>query len=132
MQLTASRIIEGTPDSQLPSSAVLEIKYGCDGSGSHAIYRQLNNAKTNNMVMTMFCPLKLKSDKGDVLWEQKSPNNLLTHHPLLLEMGKESRESISSLAMFNDEQTQLKTNGCLIKVGQAEMLLKVNKTSPNF
>ena len=37
MQLTASRIMEGTPVNELPSSVVLEIKYGCDGSGSHAI-----------------------------------------------------------------------------------------------
>ena len=129
MALTTQRIVEDEDPSRLPSSAVLDIKFGCDGSGSHAIYRQVNNAQTNNMVMTMFCPLKLKTDEGDVLWEQKTPNNPLTHRPLLLEMGKESVESIGSLAIFNDEQTELKTNGCLIKVGEAEMLLKVNNAS---
>ena len=39
MQLTANRILEGIPPSKYP--AVMNIKYGFDGSGSHAIYRQL-------------------------------------------------------------------------------------------
>ena len=63
-------------------------------------YRQLNNAKTNNMVMTMSCPLRIKSNEGEVFWEQKSPNSPLTHRPLLLEMGKESKESMQSLAII--------------------------------
>ena len=120
MQLTAERIFEGTPSTQLPSSAVMDIKYGCDGSVSHAIYRQLNYAQTNNMVMTMFCPLKVESNEGKVLWEQKSP---LTHRPLMLEMGKESIESLQSLAMFNKEQTDLQVDGCKIEISGIEMPL---------
>ena len=129
MQLTAERIMQGTIADQLPSSVVMEIKYGCDGSGSHAIYRQINNAQTSNIILTMFCPLKLKTDGGVVLWEQKTPNSPLTHRPLMLQMGKESTESLQSLAIFNEEQNQLKTEGCTIAVSDVQIPLKVNVAS---
>jgi len=41
MQLTASRILENIPPSQIPNSAVMKIKFGFNGRGSHAIYRQV-------------------------------------------------------------------------------------------
>ena len=128
MQLTAGRIMESIPKRQLPTTAVMNVKYGFDGSGSHAIYRQLNNEKTNNIIMTMFCPLNI-TESGDLMWEQKSPNSPLTPRPLALQMGKESAESLRSLAIFNEDQTKLKTEGCKAIVGDVEVPLKVNVVS---
>ena len=101
MQLTAERIIQDIPRSEVPDSGVvMDIKYGFDGSGSRGIYRQLNNEKTNNITMTMFCPLNITSASGSIVWEQKSPNNPLTRRPLALQMGKESADSLKSLSIL--------------------------------
>ena len=67
----------------------MNIKFGFDGSGSHAIYRQLENTKTNN-IMSMFYPLSINDDNGEVKWTQKSPNSALTHRPLPSGMGVNS------------------------------------------
>ena len=48
MKITATRIMETLPQT-IPSSVVMDIKFGFDGSGSHAIYRQVQNAKTNKI-----------------------------------------------------------------------------------
>ena len=129
MQLTANRILEGIPPSKVPNPAVMNIKYGFDGSGSHAIYKQLKNANTNNIIMSMFCPLNISLESGALVWEQKSPNSALTHRPVALQMGKESVESLQSLAIFNEDQAKLKTEGCKVVVGEIEVPLKVNVVS---
>ena len=43
MQITAKQIMETLPKQLVPSSAVMNIKFDFDGSGSHALYRQLKN-----------------------------------------------------------------------------------------
>ena len=104
----------------------MNIKFGFDESGSHAIYHQLNNEKTNNIIMTMFCPLSISSDSGSVLWEQKSPNNPLTHRPVALQMGKESSNSLKSLEIFNNDISILNTTGSKIVVkDDQEIIMKV-------
>ena len=40
---------------------VLNIKYGFDGSGSHAIFNLLGNCETNNIIMALFCPLSISN-----------------------------------------------------------------------
>ena len=129
MQLTAERIMDDIPENVPASGVVMNIKYGFDGSGSHAIYRQLNNERTNNIILTMFCPLRITSESGGTVWEQRSPSNPLTHRPLALQMGKESADSLQSLSIFNCDQTLLKSVGCSIVVGNLEIPLKVNVVS---
>ena len=79
--------------------------------------------------MTMFCPLNITSESGDLMWEQKSPNSPLTHRLLALQMGKESAEPLRSLAIFNEDQTKLKTEGRKAIVDDVEVPLKVNVVS---
>lgn len=65
MEITARRIMETLPPTTIvPSSAVMVIKLGFNGSERHAIYRQVENAKTNNIIMTMFFPLAIKANNG--------------------------------------------------------------------
>ena len=109
MQLTACRILENIPPSQIPYSAVMKIKFGFDDSGSHAIYRQVYNEYTSNINMSMVCPLSISSESSDEkVWQQKSPNSALSHHPLALHMGKESAKSLQSCATCSNAQTKLK------------------------
>ena len=103
----------------------LHIKYGFDGSGSHAIYNQVNNAQTHNIILTMFCPLSLETENGTVVWVQDSPNNPPTHRPLQLQMGKESADSLRTLEQFNDDIKELKNEGVTIRKDDKELHLKV-------
>ena len=129
VQITAQRILETLPPSTVPLSAVMNIKFGFDGSGSHAIYRQRENTKTNNIIMTMFCPLSINTDSGEVKWTQKSPNSALTHRPLALQLGKESAETLQSLQIFDDEINKMKDEGFSTIVGEKLVSVKVNVSS---
>ena len=128
MQLTAERILEDVPGLYLSDSGhvTLNIKYGFDGSGSHAIYHQVNNESTNNIIMTMFCPLSILNKSGEIIWQQKSPNHPLIHRPLALQMGKESTESLQSLTVFNKDIDLLKSTGCHINIHNQDISMMVN------
>ena len=125
MKITAQRIMEDIEPSLIPKSAVMNNKFGFDGSGSHAIYRQLENERTNNIIMSMFCPLSINSESGDLKWMQKSPNSALTHRPLALQLGKESTKTLQSLRYFDDDINSMKSNGCTVMVGEKEVALKL-------
>ena len=97
----------------------MKIKFGFDGSGSHAIYNQVNNQNTNNMILSVFCPLKIEDSAGESVWIQSSPNAPLTQRPVSLQMGKESVQSLQSLQLFNEDVTRLKEDGFdVLKAGQ--------------
>ena len=101
VKITMQRIIQNLPENvELSSEVQLTIKFGFDGSGSHSIYNQVNNAQTNNMILTMFCPLSIENN-GQILWCQKSPNSPYSQRPLALQMGKESIENLQTLSIFN-------------------------------
>ena len=121
--------MENLPPSIVPTSAVMNIKFGFDGSGSHAIYRQLENTKTNNIIRSMFCPLSINADRGEVIWTQKSPNSALTHRPLALQLGKESRETLESLQVFDNDINKMKADGFTTVVGEKLVSVKVNVAS---
>ena len=72
--LTAGRILESLPETKIPESVSLHIKFGFDGSGGHAIYKQIGNEQTNNIISSMFCPLKITASGHDI-WLQNNPNS---------------------------------------------------------
>ena len=51
MQLTAGRIVEDIAVKHNPTGVVMNIKYGFDGSGNHAIYQQLNNKQKTSLCL---------------------------------------------------------------------------------
>ena len=61
--LTVQRLLHNFGDN-LTNDLWLNIKFGFDGSGSHSIFNQQKNEQTNNIIMTMFCPLKMKTEAG--------------------------------------------------------------------
>ena len=104
--VTTEQILKiGPPSTTVPDSLVMNFKWGFDGSGSHQIYHQQNNAETSNMLMAMMCPLSLvdANGAGAVIWEQPSPNSPICQHPLILHLGKENSESMQSLSMYSPE-----------------------------
>ena len=114
VEKTVCRILQLVPDSLnnvTDDHLKLSVKFGFDGSGSHAIYHQANTELTNNIIMTMFSPLKLETGNGNIVWEQLSPNSPLTQRLLCLQMGKESSESLQTQRVFNDDITLLQNQG---------------------
>ena len=75
------------------------------------------------MIMTMFCPLKLSSSDGTVLYEQPLPNSALSQRALCLQMGKETRDNLQSLTIYNDEIRNLSA-GITMKFGEHTLNLK--------
>ena len=95
--MTAQRILQ-LNNVDIPNGDLkMEIKFGFDGSGSHAIYNQINNADTNNIIMTMFCALKLITNQNTVIYEQPLPNFALSQRILCIQMGKETIINLNSL-----------------------------------
>ena len=60
VKITTNRIFQDLASIDIHSTSLqMNMKFGFDGSGSHAIYNQSNNVNTNNMILTMFCPLTI-------------------------------------------------------------------------
>ena len=116
VHMTVHRILQQESISFEGHDLKLEIKFGFDGSGSHAIYNQKKNADTNNIIMTMFCPLKLTDSSNNVVFQQPLPNSTLSQRILCLQMGKESVDSLKSLQMYNDEIRDMDKDGIQIQV----------------
>ena len=72
IEMTAQKILQEVPINKvsLSKSLFMKIKFGFPGSGSHAIYLQLNNENTNNIILTVFCPLDISNEIGCILWEK--------------------------------------------------------------
>ena len=90
IKVTAKQIFENLSTNNVvikTNSLHMNIKYGFDGSGSHAIFNQINNVETNNIILNMFCALDITENES-VVWKETSPNHPLTHRPLMLQMGK--------------------------------------------
>ena len=75
----------------------MKIKFSFDGSGNHSIYNQINNFQTNNIIMTMFCPLSIKTDDESTVWSQDSPNDPFAQRPVCIQLGKESADNITTV-----------------------------------
>ena len=120
VKMTVSRIFKTIPNEKLADLGPIvkhDIKFGFDGSGSHSLYNQKNNVDTSNIIITMICPLKIANENGMELWTQLSPNSPLTQRPISLQMGKESATSLRSLEIFNQDITDLQTDGFLLEHG---------------
>ena len=90
-EMTTKRLVEITNFNS--NKLEMKMKYGFDGSGSHAIYQQKNNSHTNNMILSVFCPLEVNSEDRNESWTELSPNIPNTQRPYMLQLGKESHET---------------------------------------
>ena len=71
-EVTTKRLVEAV---KLNGTKLdVKIKYGIVGSGSHSIYHQKNNINTNNIILSIFCPLEVTSKNPDEVWTEPSPN----------------------------------------------------------
>ena len=107
----------------LPKHLKMKIKFGFDGSGNHSIYNQVNNIQTNNIIMTMFCPLSIEKEDGSAVWIQDSPNDPLAQRPVGIQLGKESAENITSLTIFNKDMAKMQEG---IDIGNTQIKVDIS------
>ena len=107
----------------LPKLFKMKIKFGFDGSGNHSIYNQINNVQTNNIIMTMFCPLSIETDDGSTVWTRDSPNNPFAQRPVGIQLGKESADNITSLAIFNEDMAKMQEG---IDLGSSQVKVDIS------
>ena len=127
MKVTAARIFSSLDEKKFQDVTIVDqkFKFGFDGSGSHSIFNQANSVDTNNMILTMFCPLKWLGNSSNVLWEQQCfMGAAFTQRRVGLQMGKESTESLQSLTVFNKDIEMLRKEGFLLEKHGKKVLVK--------
>ena len=94
----------------LPDKVNVFLKDGVDGSGGHAIYQQLGNQQTHNIIMYMFCVLRItNSDSDMVLFEEEKKTSPFAMRPLFLVLGKEVLGNLEDIRQAVKERQQLQT-----------------------
>ena len=127
LKSTIARVLQTIPPIKEEHLA-LKCKFGFDGSGGHSIFNQINNDETNNLILTVVCPLELKDKHGKVVWTEPSPNSSRSQRPLMIHTGKESHETLHSLELFNNDISKVENEGFVVKMPGDRA---VNVTSTN-
>lgn len=81
---------------------------GLDGSGGHSIFNQIGSVETNNIIMFMFRVENLKTVNGEVIWENQSHASSSSCRPVMLMMGKETRENCEIVTTLQKERQNAK------------------------
>ena len=106
---TATSLIKLSEGRQEGAALDLVGKFGVDGSGSHKIRHQLINAalassetshldldKTNNFLLSCYCPLELRSSEDNsLLWSNPVPNSTSFARPVTLTRTTEDRDVLA-------------------------------------
>ena len=82
----------------------LNIHDGLDGSGGHSIFNQIGSTETNNIIMYMFRIENLKTANGNILWENSAHASSSSCRPVMLLMGKESRDNCEIVTSIQSER----------------------------
>ena len=103
---------------------------GFDGSGSHNIFHQKGSAETNNITMGMICPLTVKS-KERILWKQPRPQSANTHRPIVLQLGKETVESLKIYGPITREMADIEETpiNLIVKGHEVKVSVKIRITA---
>ena len=118
LKSTLTRIIQTIPEPEKIINFNVTCKFGFDGSGGHSIFNQKNNDSSNNLILTVMCPLELKDSTGKVIWTESAPNSHRSQRPLLIRTGKESVESLGSLKIFNNDINKAENEGFVLNVAE--------------
>ena len=104
LQLTASQLLASLPNFQDVNQLQMTLHDGLDGSGGHSIFNQVGSTDTNNIIMFMFRIENLKTVNGDILWENPSHASSSSCRPVMLLMGKETRENCEIVPELQKER----------------------------
>ena len=126
-RLTAAQLFKSIdlPVLQNINEVHLTIHDGLDGSGGHSIFNQKHSTETHNIVMFMFRVVNMKTSEGQVVWENPSHASSSSCRPIMLLMGKETRENCGIVSQLQEER-----KGCqfIIQHFNNPVNVKVNAT----
>ena len=111
IQLTTERIFSTLPASSFRNltEVTINIHDGLDGSGGHSIFNQKDNPDTNNIIMYMFRVESITDNETkEIVYENSSHASENSSRPVMLIMGKESRENIKVAATTQLERQNAK------------------------
>lgn len=106
LELTSSHLLSSL---ELPAfrdltEVHMTVHDGLDDSGGHSIFNQVGSSETSNIIMFMFCVENLKTVNGEVLWENPSHASSSACRPVMLLMGKETRENCEIVTDLQKER----------------------------
>lgn len=111
IKLTTQRIFATLPETSFKNltEVVVNLHDGLDGSGGHSIFNQKGNAATNNIIMYMFRVESIIDAKNKKkVYENSLHCSENSARPVMLIMGKESRENITVAAKAQMERRNTK------------------------
>lgn len=115
---TVNRIIEMQKDVLLslrPNlwSKLILIKWGCDGSSGHSMYKQKSDNEElltdRNLFLTCLVPLQLfveSNNSKTIVWQNSRPSSTRFCRPVKLQFIKETTEVILQEKQYMDQQIQ--------------------------
>lgn len=106
LELTSSQLLSSLdlPAFRDLTQVHMTLHDGLDGSGGHSIFNQVGSDETNNIIMFMFRIENLKTVNGEVLWENPSHASSSACRPVMLLMGKETRENCDIVTDMQKER----------------------------
>lgn len=128
LKATIARVFQTIPPVKEDHLA-LKCKFGFDGSGGHSIFNQINNDETNNLILTVVCPLELKDQQGNVVWTEPSPNSPRSQRPIMILTGKESSETLQALQLFNNDISKVASEGFVVEMPEKAVNVKAINVS---
>ena len=113
-----------------PGRYSMTAKEGLDGSGRHAVYDQLGNVQTHNIIIWMWVPLQLsknsdqhlhactsKSTESEIVWKEGAPSSPEAAQPIFITMGKEDKKLLEQIVPpVHEEITRLHSSGAIVEV----------------
>ena len=124
-----TRILDTHGSDKLAYDLTCELKDGVDGSGGHAIYHQANNEKTHNIIMYMFCVLRVVEEiTGVVVFEEKLVASPFAMRPIFLVLGKEVLGNLADVRRTVSERQELAESNILVntRFGPRSVKLKAS------
>ena len=120
LRTTLSRILDAYGSDSMGHSLICEFKDGVDGSGSHAIYHQQNNEKTNNIIIFMFSILRVVDENtGVIVFEEKLVASPFAMRPVYLVLGKEVLGNLEDVKQTVKEHQELAEHGLVVAESQS-------------
>ena len=129
LRTTLSRILDAYGSDSMGHSLICEFKDGVDGSGSHAIYHQQHNEKTNNIIIFMFSILRVVDENtGVIVFEEKLVASPFAIRPVYLVLGKEVLGNLEDVKQTVKERQELAEHGLVVdsRYGPRSMQLKAS------
>ena len=75
-------------------------KWGMDGSSGHSQYKQAGTSRDDHVFVVWLVPLRLISEKGDIVWDNPAPSSPRFARPVSIEFATETTALIKERTAY--------------------------------